>query len=235
MKKFATIMGVLCFVTALLIPDAVASNGAMSNDEDGILLAVYQKMAQDRAKATTTDDANSQNSAPLAASQTYNRGYYLYIKVGESTSKPSEIKYVHFNAEGKMYFGSMSQRELTRLYNESLLDEYAVNKGYDKQRNSKISTNKYDVYSSRDGYSDWSIVSIPNGYAWGTGTPQYRYESRLTFTHTGDNYYAISIDKQELITWYQAKDSNNIQQKTYYKRVNVEDVIEKPTDYDFLY
>ena len=54
-------------------------------------------------------------------------------------------------------------------------------------------------------------------------------------TYEGNEYYSFANDKSTLIIWKEKYDSDEIKSKTYYQRVQIEDLMPKPVNHDFLY
>lgn len=165
--------------------------------------------------------------SPLACfaqfSDSYN--YYLYIPRGETAeSCGSDIYYVHFNSDEKLYCSTITKSTLKTKYNGGVIDEYAVNKSHTYSYDSNTSTYKYEVYRTKktrartsppycDIYGNW-LPGIPDGYS----------------------YKAFSSDRSEMITWYTNENDDTPRSKKYYKLVKIEDLVPapNPANYDFL-
>lgn len=159
-------------------------------------------------------------------SDSYN--YYLYIPLGETPqSCTSNIYYVHFNRDEKVYCSTITKSTLKSKYDGGVIDEYAINKSHDYKYDYDMSTYKYEVYVKKT-YTQRTFgpgIPLHDGY---TGAP--------VMDHTGYSYYAFSLDRQEMITWRTSKNDNTPKQKKYYKLVEIEDIVPPPTpaNYDFL-
>lgn len=162
-----------------------------------------------------------------AFGQFYDSGnYYLYIEVGKTVQNSSNITYVHFNSNGDLYCGSLPKSKALELYNEGILDEYAINKGHGQKYCSSVSTAKYVVY--REPRTEWRQNYNQQWYpgytpSWGSNVPIGGYA-----------YRAFSKDRSELIFWQTTKDSEEAIKKVYNKRIMPSDLKPKKVEYDFL-
>ena len=162
----------------------------------------------------------------VASAQFYDSyNFYLYIEVGKTLDNSSSVYYVHFNGDGDLYCSSVSKSELRRLYNNGIIDEYAINKKHSLEYSSATSTSRYEVYKGRR-YTQRTMNGIPLYDPYGSGAP--------LMDHTGYNYRAFSQDRSEMIMWNTSLQSNEAKNKKYYKRVDPDDLVPKEVKYDFL-
>ena len=165
----------------------------------------------------------------VASAQFYDSyNFYLYIEVGKTLDNlniSSSVYYVHFDGDGDLYCSSVSKGELRKLYNNGIIDEYAINKEHSLEYSSATSTSRYEVYKGkRYTQRTWNGSFLYDPY--GSGTP--------LMDHTGYNYRAFSQDRSEMIMWYTGLNSNEAKNKKHYKRVDPNDLVPKEVKYDFL-
>lgn len=148
----------------------------------------------------------------------------LFIEVGKTIEDSSSIIYVHFDDDGNMYKNSMNKSTARDKYKKGVLEEFGVNQKHNIERDWDVSSSKYSgVYSTNRYVSGgWGVTGYLMGY------PQYGYTS----VKNGKNYFGISWD--EMVTWNTTNDSNEAQNKKYYKAIDPSDLVPKDVEYDFL-
>ena len=165
-------------------------------------------------------------TSSVATAQFYDSyNFYLYIEVGKTLDNSSSVYYVHFNRDGDLYCSSVSKSELRKLYNNGIIDEYAINKKHSLEYSSATSTSRYEVYKGKR-YTQRTWNGCPLFDPYGSGAP--------LMDHTGYNYRAFSQDRSEMIMWNTSLQSNEARNKKYYKRVDPDDLVPKEVKYDFL-
>lgn len=158
----------------------------------------------------------------MSSAQFYNQTL-LFIEVGQTIESSYSIVYVHFNDDGKMFTTDMDKSSARAKYKDGVLEEYGVNLNHSIERDHTINSSKYYVYSkARTVSSGWGLTG-----SW-YGIPQYGE----TYTRSGSHYYAVS--RNEMITWNTTSESNEAQNKKYYKAISASDLIPKEVQYDFL-
>lgn len=164
-----------------------------------------------------------------ANAQHYNE-ILLFIEVGKTIDEASSIIYLHFDSDGNMYHTSMSKSTAQDKYANGTLEEYGVNQSHKIERDYSVDSSNYKVYS-RDRYTQ-SFGVVGYNYYYGTTltTPQYGYTSDLC----GKDYYAIEYGSYGYIEWYVPKNSSEIRNKKYYKRIQPSELKRKAPDYEFL-
>lgn len=159
--------------------------------------------------------------------------YYVYIPVGESIDGGRDagvyMQSARFNTDGDLITNNnvyLGLAEVKESVSKGKLDELIRFKSkYTYKYCINTSTNKYKVYKLKRSVQEY----VPFGPF--SPVPSH-YETRYI---GGYWFAAFSYDLNELITWYTTDSSNEPLDKTYYKRLNPDDLKPKEVDYDFLY
>ena len=152
-------------------------------------------------------------------STTTNAQFYdeilLFIEVGKTIDDSSRIIYLHFDDDGNMYESSMSKSTVRDKYKQGVLEEYGVNQKHNITRDRSINSSRYSgIYSCK------RKVPVYGGiYGYG-------------FYEDGKRYFGISND--EMVMWNTTNNSNEAQNKKYYKAIDPSDLVPKEVEYDFL-
>lgn len=160
---------------------------------------------------------------------------YYYVPAGSSISNSTTVYMVYFDYLNDRFVLTSSSRSTVISKLESNSDYW-----YDKlmtymekptngfKYDSSLSTSQRVVYKKA-----WygSTQFVPH-----TFNPMNPYDAGHFETPVIGTYYnAFSYDKESMITWQERKNSSEIINKSYYKRVDLKDLKPKAANRDFLY
>lgn len=158
--------------------------------------------------------------------QLYGNDVFYYVPAGQSISDNTSIYIVFFS--GRRICSSEVKRS-TVIYKLSQDPHYYVDearqsleKGGGGKYNSSLSTSSRVVYEN-----DWY------GSPQNAGTPSDPW--RIHQPLLGTYYRAFSKDKSSMIEWRERKNSGEVENKTYYKLVDLKEILPKAANHDFLY
>lgn len=157
---------------------------------------------------------------------------YYFVKSGTNVQSNTKIMMVYVRGT-KCYVTSKTASEISaKLHSNSSYWEDWMDKKLNKnsepyEYDSSLSTSSYEVYKSPwRGQGDIVMSSYGDPYgAYG-----------LSFATTkgpriGNYYKGISSDGQTCVSWRQKKNSNEVQNKTYYERIDADVLNRDPHDF----
>ena len=164
----------------------------------------------------------------VAKAQLYGSDVYYYIPTGQSITNSTSVYVIYF--DGRRCFAHEERRStIVNKLNED--SRYYIN--YAKRTlenpdnginyNASMSTSSRVVYQS-EWYGSASFNYDPFSGSGNWNQPVLGYY-----------YKAFSKDKSSMIGWRERKNSGSVESKTYYKQVDVKDLLPKAANHDFLY
>jgi len=151
--------------------------------------------------------------------QLYGNDVYYYIPAGQSLTDKTEICIVYFSGK-RIACSTVSCSKILqeieknpRYWKEELL-RVLDNPNNGCEFDSSLTTSKRIVYKN-DAYSY---------------NPFNNTKSNIRYY-----YRAFTKDKTSMIQWMERNSSSDIEEKTYYKMVDVKDLIPQTVKHDFLY
>ena len=174
----------------------------------------------------------------VVKAQLYGSDVYYYVPAGESITDETIVIPVYFNGENIISYHNVdfnyTRRGIIKQLNKDSryfidhmkLESEKPNGLWHYKYDSSVSTNSKEVYGKKWRGELQECTTIgPYGLPQiGTYYPEYGYY-----------YVAFSKDKNSLITWRERKSTGSIENKKYYKRVDVKDLMPKAANRDFLY
>lgn len=179
----------------------------------------------------------------VAKAQLYGSDVYYYVPAGESITDQTIVIPVYFNGDNIIFcyhfddnnYNYRRSHIIKHLNEDSryfidklkLWSENPSNSKY-YEYNSSLSTTTREVYEKK-----W-IGNTPHTYSTGpVGGPPTKWG--VYYDNLGYMYAGFSKDKNSLIIWRERKSTGSIENKKYYKRVDVKDLMPKAANRDFLY
>ncbi len=150
--------------------------------------------------------------------QIYHSEVCFYIEAGESLTENTTITTILFDGE-ILRWKHHKKSTITAKLKESadFCDDLVLKNGGKKEYDSDLSTYSRKVYSE-----PWYGQGVPTyNNPWGT-------------TIIGKCFYAFSTDLSSFISWCQEANSEKIERKTHYKRIDKSELMPNENLYNFL-
>lgn len=164
----------------------------------------------------------------VAKAQLYGSDVYYYVPAGVNITDGTEIYMFYFDGTD---LGCLSRsRKNIIKYLEEDSEHWCDELKRQLEKRTSTSEKKYDSSVSTSSRTVYKGAWLGPMSTYGVGTNWGTYYPRI-----GDTYYAFSNDKESLIIWRERKNSSDVVDKKYYKRVDVKDLMPKAANRDFLY
>lgn len=149
-----------------------------------------------------------------------NAQLYYFIQAGEEIKPGKKITLFYTSGSSAFRYFEYPSKISAKLYSDSSYWDNWMDSMLEKKRKSK-NCYEYDSSLSTGSYRVYRQPSLSE-------RPGYYYTELVT---TGYDYFAISNDGSTAITWYQRKNSDEVERRTYWERVDSDVLNQDPHDF----